>query len=153
MGNDHIFITGCKASRATTILLRGSTEYQLEEMERSVHDSLCAVSKALEFNACVPGGAAVETALNIYVEDFARSLGSREQLAVAEFAEALLTIPKTLANNAALDAVDLTSRLRVHHNAAQTPQDSSSPPSGSSRRSSSPRKRRFRSSVSTTSLS
>jgi T-complex protein 1 subunit alpha len=120
--NDHIFITGCKASRATTILLRGSTEYQLEEMERSVHDSLCAVSKALEFNACVPGGAAVETALNIYVEDFARSLGSREQLAVAEFAEAMLVIPKTLANNAALDAVDLTSRLRVHHNAAQTPQ-------------------------------
>merc|ERR1712093_780103 len=95
-----------------------------EEMERSVHDSLCAVSKALEFNACVPGGAAVETALNIYVEDFARSLGSREQLAVAEFAEALLVIPKTLANNAALDAVDLTSRLRVHHNAAQTPQAS-----------------------------
>merc|ERR1711934_949794 len=47
------------------------------EMERSVHDSLCAVSKALEFNACVPGGAAVETALNIYVEDFAKRLGSR----------------------------------------------------------------------------
>jgi len=122
--NDHIFITGCKASRATTILLRGSTEYQLEEMERSVHDSLCAVSKALEFNACVPGGAAVETALNIYVEDFAKSLGSREQLAVAEFAEAMLVIPKTLAQNAALDAVDLTSLLRVHHNASQTPQAS-----------------------------
>jgi T-complex protein 1 subunit alpha len=120
--NDHIFIQGCKASRATTILLRGATEFQLDEMERSMHDSLCAVSKALEFNSCVPGGGACETALNIYLEDFARSLGSREQLAVAEFAEALLTIPKTLANNAALDAVDLTSRLRVHHNAAQTAQ-------------------------------
>jgi T-complex protein 1 subunit alpha len=120
--NDHIFIQGCKASRATTILLRGATEFQLDEMERSMNDSLCAVSKALEFNSCVPGGGACETALNIYLEDFARSLGSREQLAVAEFAEALLTIPKTLANNAALDAVDLTSRLRVHHNAAQTAQ-------------------------------
>jgi len=120
--NDHIFIQGCKVSRATTILLRGATEFQLDEMERSMHDSLCAVSKALEFNSCVPGGGACETALNIYLEDFARSLGSREQLAVAEFAEALLTIPKTLANNAALDAVDLTSRLRVHHNAAQTAQ-------------------------------
>merc|ERR1711959_714259 len=63
-----------------------------------------------------------ETALNIYLEDFARSLGSREQLAVAEFPEALLVIPKTLANNAALDSVDLTSRLRVHHNASQTAQ-------------------------------
>jgi T-complex protein 1 subunit alpha len=123
--NDHVFIQGCKASRATTILLRGSTEFQLEEMDRSLHDSLCAVSKALEFNACVPGGGAVETALNIYLEDFARSLGSREQLAVAEFAEALLVIPKQLANNAALDAIDLTSRLRVHHNAAQTSQPGS----------------------------
>ena len=44
------------------------------------------MSKALEFNSCVPGGGACETALNIYLEDFARSLGSREQLAVAESA-------------------------------------------------------------------
>merc|ERR1719473_1013147 len=121
--NDHVFIKGCKATRATTILLRGSTEFQLDEMERSMHDSLCATSKALEFNSCVPGGGACETALSIYLEDFARSLGSREQLAVAEFSEALLTIPKTLANNAAQDAVDLVARLRVHHNAAQTAQD------------------------------
>merc|ERR1711966_484120 len=114
---------GCKATRATTILLRGSTEFQLEETERSVHDALCATSKALEFNSCVPGGGAVETALSIYLEDFARSLGSREQLAVAEFSEALLVIPRTLAMNAALDAADLVPRLRVHHNTAQTSKD------------------------------
>lgn len=121
--NDHIFIKGCKATRATTILLRGSTEFQLDEMERSMHDSLCATSKALEFNSCVAGGGAVETALSIYLEDFARSLGSREQLAVFEFSEALLVIPKTLAMNAALDAADLVPRLRVHHNQAQTSSD------------------------------
>jgi len=121
--NDHIFIKGCKTSKASTILLRGSTEFQLDEMERSMHDSLCATSKALEFNSCVPGGGAVETALSIYLEDFARSLGSREQLAVAEFSEALLVIPKTLAMNAAHDAADLVPRLRVHHNTAQTSSD------------------------------
>jgi len=121
--NDHVFVTGAKASKATTILLRGANEFMLEEMERSMNDSLCALSKALEFNACVPGGGAVETALSIYLEDFARSLGSREQLAVAEFAEALLVIPKTLASNAAQDSMDLVSRLRVHHNAAQTSND------------------------------
>lgn len=120
--NDHVFIKGCKASRATTILLRGATEFLLDESERSMHDSLCAVSKALEFNSVVPGAAAVETALSIHLEDFARKQDSREQLAIAEFAEALLVIPKTLANNAALDAVELTSRLRVHHNAAANPQ-------------------------------
>merc|ERR1712196_465742 len=115
---------GCKNSRASSIILRGANEFMLDEMERALHDALCALSKTMESNSVVPGGGAVETALSIYLEDFARTLGSREQLAVAEFAEALLTIPKTLANNAALDAVDLTSRLRVHHNASQTPQAS-----------------------------
>lgn len=47
------------------------------------------------------GGGAVEAGLSIYLENFATSLGSREQLAIAEFADALLVIPKTLAVNAA----------------------------------------------------
>ena len=55
----------------------------------------------LESNVLVAGGGAVETALSIYLESFATTLGSREQLAIAEFAEALLVIPKTLAVNAA----------------------------------------------------
>lgn len=55
------------------------------------------------------GGGAVEAGLSIYLENFATSLGSREQLAIAEFAEALLVIPKTLAVNAAKVCVDLAS--------------------------------------------
>ena len=55
----------------------------------------------LESNVLVAGGGAVETALSIYLESFATTLGSREQLAIADFAEALLVIPKTLAVNAA----------------------------------------------------
>lgn len=55
----------------------------------------------LESNVLVAGGGAVETALSIYLESFATTLGSREQLAIAEFAESLLVIPKTLAVNAA----------------------------------------------------
>lgn len=42
----------------------------------------------------------MEAALSIYLESFAKTLGSREQLAIAEFADALLVIPKTLAVNA-----------------------------------------------------
>jgi T-complex protein 1 subunit alpha len=83
----------------------------------------------------VPGGGAVEAALSIYLENFATTLvilsflrrlsltlqkGSREQLAIAEFAEALLVIPKTLAVNAAQDATELVAKLRAHHNIAQT---------------------------------
>lgn len=68
----------------------------------------------------MPGGGAVEAALSIYLEEFAHTLGSREQLAIAEFAEALLIIPKTLAVNAAQDSTDLVAKLRAYHNSAQT---------------------------------
>lgn len=47
------------------------------------------------------------------------TMGSREQLAVAEFARAMLVIPKQLAVNAALDSTDLISRLRSVHNTSQ----------------------------------
>lgn len=65
------------------------------------------------------GGGSVEVALSVYLDDFARTLGSREQLAIAEFSEALQVIPKTLALNAAKDATELLAKLRVFHNAAQ----------------------------------
>lgn len=68
---------------------------------RALHDSLMVIKRMLESNILVAGGGAVETALSIYLESFATTLGSREQLAIAEFAEALLVIPKTLAVNAA----------------------------------------------------
>ena len=92
----------------------------LEEMERSLHDTLWAIKRALESGNVVPGGGAVESALSIYLENFATTLGSREQLAIAQFAESLLVIPKQLAVNAALDSTDLVAKLRAYHNAAQT---------------------------------
>jgi len=118
--NDHIFIKGCKAVRATTLLLRGANEFMLDEMERSIHDALMAVSKTMESKFVVPGGGAVETALSIHLEEVARKLHTREQLAIAEFADALLTIPKTLTINAALDSIEMLSELRVVHHQAVT---------------------------------
>mmetsp|Transcript_22428 Transcript_22428/g.38329 ORF Transcript_22428/g.38329 Transcript_22428/m.38329 type:complete len:547 (+) Transcript_22428:29-1669(+) len=114
-----IYFRGTKNTRTSSIILRGPNDYTLDEMERSVHDVLCIVKRTLEGGKVVPGGGAVEAALSIYLENFATTLGSREQLAVAEFAEALLVIPKTLAVNAAKDATDLVAILRAHHNAAQ----------------------------------
>merc|ERR1711972_447763 len=120
--NDFIFVKGCTASKACTILLRGANEFMLEEAERSVHDALCAVSRTLESNSVMPGGGAVETWVSLHLEDFARTFDSYEQWAIAEFAEALLTIPKTLAQNAAMDAIDLLATLRVRHHTAQKAQ-------------------------------
>ncbi|KAJ3023747.1 T-complex protein 1 subunit alpha [Thoreauomyces humboldtii] len=117
--DECILVKGTKVHSSASIILRGANDYMLDEMERSIHDCLCAVKRTLESNAVVPGGGAVESALSIYLENFATTLGSREQLAIAEFANALLVIPKTLAVNAAKDSTDLVSKLRAYHNAAQ----------------------------------
>lgn len=117
--NECILVKSPKVHSASSIILRGPNEYSLDEMERSVHDSLSVVKRTLESGSVVPGGGAVETALNIYLENFATSLGSREQLAIAEFAAALLIIPKTLAVNAAKDSSDLVAKLRSYHAASQ----------------------------------
>lgn len=121
--NDFIFIKGAKATKAATILMRGANEFMLDEMERSVHDSLCAVSRTLESKSVVPGGGAVETALSLHLDDYARQFPSYEQFAIAEYAEALLTIPKVLAINAAVDSIDLIAALRTRHHVARTTED------------------------------
>lgn len=90
----------------------------LDEIQRSINDSLQVIKRILESNSIVAGGGAVEAALSVYLDDFARTLGSREQLAIAEFSDALLVIPKTLAINAAKDATDLIAKLKVFHNSA-----------------------------------
>ena len=115
---EYTFFEGMKQTRAQTIILRGANDFFLDEVERSIHDALCVVKRVLESNSVVAGGGAVEVALSIFLDDFARTLGTREQLAIAEFSEALLIIPKTLAMNAAKDATDLIAKLRVFHNAA-----------------------------------
>jgi T-complex protein 1 subunit alpha len=113
---------GCKGAGASTIVLRGANEYMLDEMDRALHDSLCVVKRMLESNTLVPGGGAVEAALSVYLEKYASTLDTREQLAIQEFADALLVIPKTLAVNAAKDSSELVARLRAVHARSQKPE-------------------------------
>ncbi|MCJ1416004.1 T-complex protein 1 subunit alpha [Xylographa parallela] len=121
--DECILVKGTKVHTSASIILRGSNDYQLDEMERSVHDSLSAVKRTLESGSIVPGGGAVETALHIYLEEFAGTVGSREQLAIGAFAAALLVIPTTLLNNAALDSSELVAQLRSRHALSQRLQD------------------------------
>ena len=112
---NYVFFKRCKKQSAQTILLRGANYLMLDETERSIHDALCAVKRVLESNKLVVGGGCVEVSTSLYLENFARSLGSREQMAINEYAEALNIIPKQLAINAAKDATDLLTKLRYVH--------------------------------------
>ena len=90
---NYVFFKQCKNQRAQTILLRGANYLMLDETERSIHDALCAVKRVLESNNLVIGGGCVEVSTSLYLENHARSLGSREQMAINEYAEALNVIP------------------------------------------------------------
>lgn len=124
--NDFIFFKGCKYANACTVVVRGANEFMCEEVERSLHDSICVAKRVLESGKLVVGGGAVEVALSVYLEKWSSEHSTKEQIAIATFAEALTCIPKILANNAAKDAIDLLSKLRVLHTASQAQENSGS---------------------------
>ena len=110
--NNFVFFKGMKKCNCSSIIVRGANELMCDEIERSLHDSICVVKRTLESGFVVPGGGSCEVALSIKLEDFARTLANKEQEAISEYCEALLIIPKVLSNNAAKDASDLVSKLK-----------------------------------------
>lgn len=118
--DELIMIRGPRARTSASVILRGANDYYVDEMERSMHDAFCVVQDVLEKKSVVPGGGACEAALSIFLENYANTISSREQIAINEFARALLAIPRQLAVNAAMDSTELVSRLRAHHHAHQS---------------------------------
>lgn len=116
---EMLYVHGCQGGGASTIVLRGANEYMLDEMDRALHDSLCVIKRMLESSTLVCGGGAVEAALSVHLEEYANTLDTREQIAIQEFADALLVIPKTLAVNAAKDSSELVAKLRSSHARSQ----------------------------------
>jgi T-complex protein 1 subunit alpha len=74
--DELILIKGMKAVNSASIILRGANDYMLDEMERALHDALSVIKRTLESGSVVPGGGAVETALSVYLENFATTLVS-----------------------------------------------------------------------------
>ncbi|MEK6915576.1 MAG: thermosome subunit alpha [Nanoarchaeota archaeon] len=113
--NTMTYVRGCKNPKSVTILLRGSTDHVLDEVERAVKDGLGDVSSAVKDGKVVSGGGAVEMELAKRLRQYARTLEGREQLAVDEFASALEYVPETLAENAGLDPVNIMTELKQKH--------------------------------------
>ena len=112
---EMVFIRGCKNPKAVTILVRGGTEHIVDEVERSLKDSVKVTKVAIEDGKIVAGGGAPEIEVSLRVREWAPSLGGREQLAAEAFASALEVIPRALAENAGLDPIDILVELRRAH--------------------------------------
>jgi archaeal chaperonin len=116
IGEDSLtFVTGAKKAKAVSILIRGGTEHVLDEIERSLDDALNVVAVAVEDGRYVVGGGAAAAELALALRDEASKVGGREQLAFESFAEALEAVPRTLAENAGLDPIDILIELRKSH--------------------------------------
>ena len=116
VGEDKmIFVEGCKDPRSVAILIRAGLERMVDEAERAMQDALSVVSDVIENNKIVPGGGAVEAEIAKELRSYATKVGGREQLAIEAFADSIEVIPKTLAENAGLEPIDIMVELRSSH--------------------------------------
>jgi thermosome len=110
-----VFIEGCRNPKAVTILVRGGTQRIVDEAERALHDALMVTKDVVELPAIVAGGGAPEEEVSIQLRTWAQKLSGREQLAALKFADAIESIPLTLAENAGMDPIDTQVDLRSRH--------------------------------------
>jgi len=116
IGDDKmIFVEKCKDPRSVAILIRAGLERMVDEAERAMTDALSVVSDVMENNKIVTGGGATEVEIAKGLRNYATKVGGREQLAVEAFADAVETVPKTLAENAGLEPLDIIVDLRAAH--------------------------------------
>ena len=120
VGNDEMtFVVGCKNPKAVTILVRGGTEHVVDEAKRALTDAIGDVAASLRNGKVVAGAGAPEIEVARELRKYADSLSGREQLAVRAFAEALEVIPRTLAENAGIDPIDILVELKAAHDRKQ----------------------------------
>lgn len=118
--NDNwVFIEGCKNPKAVTLLIRGGSQRVIDEVDRSLHDALMVVKDVIEKPQIVYGGGSPEAYVATKLREWARTLSGREQLAVEKFAEAIESIPLSLAKNAGMNPIDAITQLRSKQNAGE----------------------------------
>ncbi|MEM2123045.1 MAG: thermosome subunit beta, partial [Candidatus Bathyarchaeia archaeon] len=110
-----VFVQGCKNPKSVGILIRAGLERLVDEAERSLHDALSVIADVITKPKIVAGGGSAEAELAKRLKAYASKVGGREQLAIEAFAAALESIPRTLAENAGLDPIDIIVNLRTAH--------------------------------------
>ncbi len=116
-----VFIEGCKNPKALSVLIRGGSQRVVDEAERSIHDALMSVKDVLEYPYITAGGGAPEAVVAQRLREWSVSLPGREQLAAEKYADALDSIPLTLARNAGMDVIDTQVQLHSKISGSRTP--------------------------------
>ena len=115
-GERFNFFQDCPQAKTCTLILRGGAEQFIAEVERSLHDAIMIVKRAIKHTAIVGGGGACEMEVSAYLHCFAdKNISNKQQSIIKSFAKALEIIPRQLCDNAGFDATDILNKLRVEH--------------------------------------
>jgi thermosome len=118
--NILLFVEGCTGAKAVTLLARGGTSHVVEEVTRALTDAIGDLKAVIEEGSAVAGAGATEVALARAIASYAQGLTGRERLAVEAFATSLEVVPRTLAENAGLDPIDILTDLKAAHATSNT---------------------------------
>eukprot|EP01112_Ceratiomyxa_fruticulosa_P021853 TRINITY_DN7842_c0_g1_i1.p1 TRINITY_DN7842_c0_g1~~TRINITY_DN7842_c0_g1_i1.p1 ORF type:complete len:540 (+),score=123.71 TRINITY_DN7842_c0_g1_i1:84-1703(+) len=111
----YTFIEGVKNPFSCTILIKGPNKYTIEQIKDAVRDGLRAVKNTIEDGFVVPGAGAFQTAAYLDLMKFKETVSGRAKLGVEAFANGLLIVPKTLAENSGFDATEILIKLQDEH--------------------------------------
>ncbi|XP_075704761.1 T-complex protein 1 subunit eta [Rhinoderma darwinii] len=114
-GERYNVFAGCPKAKTCTLILRGGAEQFMEETERSLHDAIMIVRRAIKNDSVVAGGGAIEMELSKYLRDHSRTIPGKQQLLIGSYAKALEIIPRQLCDNAGFDATNILNKLRAKH--------------------------------------
>ncbi|KAI8330188.1 T-complex protein 1 zeta subunit [Chlamydoabsidia padenii] len=111
----YTFVEDVKDPYSVTILIKGPNAHTIAQINDAVRDGLRAVKNAIEDKSVVVGGGAFQVALAQHLTEFKKSVKGRAKMGVQAFADAMLIIPKVLAQNAGFDVQDVIVALQEEH--------------------------------------
>ncbi|KAL5611838.1 hypothetical protein BROUX41_000588 [Berkeleyomyces rouxiae] len=120
-GERFNFFENCPEAKTCTLVLRGGAEQFIAEVDRSLHDAIMIVKRAIKNRNIVGGGGAIEMEVSAYLHNYAdKNVSNKQQAIIKSFAKALEVIPRQLCDNAGFDATDILNQLRVEHRKGNT---------------------------------
>jgi len=117
LGDDkYTFIEGVENPFSCTILIKGPNDYSIAQTKEAIRDGLRAVKNTMEDKCVVPGAGAFEIAASEQLQQYAKTqVSGKAKLGVYAFADALLVVPRTLAQNSGFDAQDTLLKVQEAH--------------------------------------
>ncbi len=116
VGKDKmIFVEDSENPKSISILIRGGTRHVVEDVERAIKNSLNVLKNTVEDPFIVPGAGAIEIELSKHIMDYAKSISTRESIAVEAFSKSIESIPITLAENTGMEPMELLAKLHSKH--------------------------------------